>query len=227
MRLPNPLLPVIAVVCALVFATNAAVGEPTTQPQDPIARKYFAVGAARTRAELALRNAQHFFEENKTNVAVLGDALENARSKSASLIERALSNEQHKPEADRSDEVSEDLNRRSHAMSERWQRLLTVERPAVAARYDSASTSLLTIAAALAAANTLEQQWKDLELDLAPIEAAYLEIARRADRAREQGEAAVNDFKQQRDDWESMLRSTLASVGPRAGPRPTGVPSGL
>lgn len=218
---------IVAIASAVAIASNSLAADPTTQPQDPIVAQYFAVAAARTHAELALRNAQRFFEENKSTLAVIGDGVESARSKALSLIERAQSNEQHKPEADRSDEVSEDLTRRSHAITERWQRLYAVERPAIAAQYEAATSSLLTIATALGAVNTLEQQWKDLELNLAPIEAAYLEVARRADRAREQGEAAINDLKRQRDDWESMLHSTLATVGPRAGPRPNGIPSGL
>jgi len=231
MRFVNRLqrISVTSVLITLLPAIGSTVfaADPTTQPQDPIAAQYFAVAAARTHAELALRNVQRFFEENKSTIAVIGDDLDSARSKSLSLIERAQSNEQHKPEADRSDEVSEDLARRSHAITERWQRLYAVERPAIAARYEAATSSLVTIASALAVVNTLEQQWKDLELNLASVEAAYLEVARRAERARDQGEAAINDLKRQRDDWESTLHSTLAIIGPRAGSRPNGVPSGL
>ena len=231
MRFPNTFskLTSVLISTALGLAVTASglAADPTTQPQDPVARGYFAVAAARTHAELALRSAQRFFEENKTTMAATGDSLDNARSKSLSLIERALTNEQHKPEADRSDEVSEDLNRRSHSITERWQRLYAVDRPAIGARFDNASATLVTIGTVLTATNTLEQQWKDLELNLSPLEGAYLEIARRADRAREQGELAVSDLRRQRDDWEATYRSTLASVGPRAGPRPTGIPSGL
>ncbi len=222
---PQPALLATCFAVILTLASNLPAQTP--RPDDPTAAQYFAVATARTRAELALRGAQQFYDENKSVPAVIGDALEAARSGALAVIERAQSNEQHKPEADRSEEVSEDLTRRSRGISERWQRLYGVERPAISAHYESASASLTSIAIVLTGVTAIEQQWKELEMDLGPVEHAYQEVARRAHLARERGAQALAELKQKREEWESMSRSTVTAVGPRAGQRPSGVPSGL
>ena len=186
MRTPAIVLQVLLFMC---LGTPLSVADPTSSPStadpasspdDAVARQYLPVAMARTRAELVLRDVQTFVDENRTTYATMLDATDAARAKSLALIERAQTNEQRKPEADRSEDITEELTRRAHEIADRWQKLYAIERPALAARYEAATSSLSHLTLALTAVYAMEQQWKDLELDLSPVQHAYLEIARRA-----------------------------------------------
>src|SRR4051812_5767105 len=99
-----------------------AATAPAAADESKIEEQYMAVAAARTRAELAIRRLRKFLSDSKAAIGDAGGATEDAKNKMASMVQKAMQNEQHRPEADRSQDVMADLMERGNRINQDWQK---------------------------------------------------------------------------------------------------------
>ncbi len=179
-------------------------------------RQYTAVSNARTKAELALRDARKALISRRETLTDVFASTEAAKEKTLQGLAAALQNEQKKPATQQDPTAVQSLTQQAATVTADWQKYLTADRAAAEARLTAAGQVVTDSTTAYNNANTMEASWKNLEMDLAPVEHAYNGLTKRLADARQEMNKAVEDLRQKKTQWTAMAEkpATAASAAP-------------
>jgi len=181
----------------LGLISTAVAADKTLEDQ------YLEASAARTRAELAIRKARSFFEENENRWRSASFAQDSSRTQISQAIQLAIQEEQRRPEDMRNLALIEDLQQRNVQVDRDWQRFASVERPNVDQFYRLSSQLVNTVAQSYQILTQVEPTWKDAKVEMPALQAAYDAIANRADGVRTQAKGALNQHIEYQKSWET------------------------
>lgn len=201
---------------ALAFITTMTLCASLVLAQDKTADDQFQVlGVARTRAEAAVRQLRTFFEETEPRWRSLQQAPDASIRSIYETIRKTLEDEQRKAEDTRNQAVIDELNQRRVLIEGDWNRFYSTDRPNLEAVYRQNQQMMERIWQSWNNLAGVENNWKDTRLDLAPLQAAYEAIAKRAEAIRASAEAAVSDQEKWKKIWDVAAESNTRPVMPK------------
>lgn len=198
---------VLAAAALLLGSVRLALADDKADEQ------VVALATARAKAEIAVNKAMATFDTNRNGWTVAAQATETAYTKITTTIQKAVQKENAKPEADRNAAFLDQCQTRMQAIQQDWSDYANRDRQVITVAYQEASTQLQSLNQVFAGFSQYELYWKNAKMDLAPMQANFDAIAKRAAELKDQGQKAIDELTAKQKVWEVNLDAATKEFG--------------
>jgi hypothetical protein len=202
----------VGVASVVPFVAMAAPAEEAGM-SDP----YVKLAVARAKAEAAIRDAMPLANEQQSGWMATWQATDAGREKSASALQRAMQQEETKPQESRNEKAVQELRQKWEAQENAWRAFLQ-KRAAFRAQYDQGVQGIMRVNELLAQIASMEKSWKDAGLDVAGLENLYAALEKRVSEARSQIRKAMDEQTGGLREWEGGAKAEASAPASEAPP---------
>jgi hypothetical protein len=171
----------------------------------PIDQQYAAVGAARTAADLAIRQAHNFFDDNEPNWRDASQGTDSAHGQIDDALIHGQDMENRKPDDQRSQATLDNLNAQRTQLAVDWAKFSNVTRANMEQSYRRDQNLINEMVQVFNNMTTSETGWKDLQLSMPATQALYQSIAQRAGALQADAAKQLSDLQAARKSWDAQF----------------------
>ena len=188
---------------AALFLTRAAIGAEKGDEDDP----YLKVAVARAKVEIAIRESANTFDPHRSGWNSEWQGCDLAYQKAYQELHRCRDAESRKAEA-RNEQFLTDCNERQNALNAAWQAYQR-DRQEMQRKMGDATNEFNQAVQVFRATVSSEEAWKNSKMDLELLCQIYAALEKRIKQIHSQGQAALDDLKQQRARWDEEHKVIL------------------
>ena len=190
----------------------AGVLSAQTAPEKSVEEQYKSLAQSRTKAELAVRGAREFFGKNEAATRTAIAAADRAKGKAAEVFRKAIEIEQRKPEDKRNLTAMDEATQHIQQLQNDWEEKSAKEVAAISAKYQEAGQLSGVSGQVYQGLVNVEAPWKDAKIDLAPLQASFEGVAKRAADELARGKEAIAEAKEIQKTWEGRMEQAMKAT---------------
>jgi len=196
--------PLIMTIAAFFMAMAAmAIGAEKANEDDP----YLKVAVARAKVEIAIRESANTFDSHRSGWNAEWQGCDMAYQRASQELHRCRDAENRKAEA-ANEQFINDCDNRQNALDAAWQ-ADQKNREETQQKMNDATNEFNQAVEVFRSTVSSEEAWKNSKLDLELLCQIYAALEKRIKQIQSQGQAALDDLKQQRARWDEEHKAIV------------------
>jgi hypothetical protein len=198
----------------LVLPVRAATVTTTTEDKDKADEQFIAqgaaLGAARTKAELAFRKISTFFQNQAQTYHALPGRIDELHGKIQRLLDTKLQAEKNRLGDEFNQTAIDTLNNRKQDIEPDYQAFQQREREGYNTRFRNCEQRFRAVEQIFNQLQNMEKPWKDAGLDVTGLQSTYDMVTKGMADAKAQADDVIKDVNEKIKVWEKMLAEIAA-----------------